>query len=104
MKKLLTRLLIMMTMMMSAAVVASASAAQSAAYKKANTVGLDVLNGKQIENCLILTSYFYEDKLIIVCLNANKDEIYGVSVRKPQGDFSIGVFKELRKQFEKESK
>lgn len=91
-------------MMMSTVAMASAMSAQNAVHKAANTVGLAVLDGKQIENCLILTTYFSEAELKIVCLNANKDEIYAVSVTKPKGAFSVGVFNELRKQFKKGSK
>lgn len=91
-------------MMMSTVAMTSAASAQNAAHRAANTVGLSVLDGKQIENCLILTTYFSEDALKVVCLNATKDEIYAVSVRKPKGAFSVGVFNELRKQFKKGSK
>lgn len=86
-------------MMMSAVAASMAVHANNQAHKAANTVGLGVLTGKQIENCLILTSYYAEGDLVIVCLHKEKDEIYPVRFYKPKGAFSQGVFNELRKQF-----
>ena len=86
-------------MMMSAAVVSMAAHASSRAHETENIVGLDVLVGKQIENCLILQAYWSDGYIVCVCLNKNKDEAYSVRFYKPNGDFSKGVFDELRKQF-----
>jgi hypothetical protein len=86
-------------MMMSAAAVSMAASASVQANRAANTVGLGILTGKQIENCLILTSYYADSYLVIVCLHKEKDEIYRVKFYKPKGAFSQGVFNELRKQF-----
>lgn len=88
-------------MMMSAAAISVAASASAQAHKEANTVGLGMLAGKQIENCLILQVYWSDGKIVCVCLNKNKDEVYDVRFRKPKGDFSQGVFNELRKQFNK---
>ena len=88
-------------MMMSTVAVSMAASASAQAHKAANTVGLGVLTGKQIENCLILQAYWSDGKIVCVCLNKNKDEIYAVYFRKPKGNFSQGVFNELRKQFNK---
>lgn len=108
MKKIISVLAIMTTigtanarttsMMTGMAVGMSISASQSA-HRARNTVGINVLVGKKIENCLVLSAY-YDRSLIIVCLNINKDEIYRVSVSNPKGAFSQGVFDELRKSFE----
>lgn len=88
-------------MMMSATAISMAASASAQAHKAANTVGLGVLAGKQIENCLILTSYYADGDLVIVCLHKEKDEVYPVRFHKPKGAFSQGVFNELRKQFNK---
>ena len=90
--------------MMSAAAVSMAASASAQAHKAANTVGLGVLAGKQIENCLILQAYWSDGEIVCVCLNKNKDEVYSVRFRKPKGDFSQGVFDELRKQFTKKQR
>jgi len=86
-------------MMMSAVATSMAIHANNQAHKAANTVGLGVLAGKQIENCLILQAYWSDRDIVCVCLNKNKDEVYSVRFRKPKSDFSQGVFNELRKQF-----
>ena len=88
-------------MMMSTVAASMAIQASNQAHKAANTVGLGVLTGKQIENCLILTSYYADGDLVIVCLHKEKDEIDPVRFYKPKGEFSQGVFNELRKQFNK---
>lgn len=89
-------------MMMSTVAVSMAASASARANRAANTVGISVLAGKQIENCLILTSYYANGNLVIVCLHKEKDEIYSVKVYKPKGAFSQGIFNELRKQFNKQ--
>lgn len=88
-------------MMMSATAISMAASASVQANRAANTVGIGVLAGKQIENCLILTSYYADGDLVIVCLHKEKDEIYPVRFSKPKGAFSQGVFNELRKQFKR---
>lgn len=87
------------TLMMSGMTMGMAASASQSANQAKNTVGINSLAGKKIENCLVLTAY-YNDTLKVVCLNVNKDEIYRVSVSKPKGAFSQGVFDELRKSFE----
>lgn len=86
-------------MIMSTVAVSMAASASSQARKAQNTIGLGVLAGKQIENCLILQAYWSDGNIVCVCLNKNKDEVYSVRFYKPKGDFSKGVFDELRKQF-----
>lgn len=88
------------TVMMSGMAMGMAISASQSANQAKNTVGINSLAGKKIENCLVLTAY-YNDGLEVVCLNVNKDEIYRVYVSKPKGAFSQGVFDELRKSFEK---
>lgn len=88
-------------LMMSATAISMAASASAQAHKAANTVGLGVLTGKQIENCLILQAYVSDGKIICVCLNKNQDEVYLKRFSKPKGAFSQGVFNELRKQFNK---
>lgn len=78
--------------------------ASSEAQKIANTVGIGVLAGKIIENCMILNAYTNDSGIHVVCLNKFKDEVYVVNVTKPKGAFSQGVFDELRKSFDKEGK
>lgn len=92
------------SMMMSAAAMATAVSASSEAQKIANTVGIGVLAGKIIENCMILNAYTNDSGIHVVCLNKFKDEVYVVNVTKPKGAFSQGVFDELRKSFDKEGK
>lgn len=91
----------MMMSTVAASMAMQASNQAHKAHKAANTVGLGVLAGKQIENCLILTSYYESGDLVIVCLHKEKDEIYPVRFSKPKGAFSQGVFNELRKQFKR---
>lgn len=88
-----------MTTMASGMAMGMAISASQSADQARNTVGINSLAGKKIENCLVLTAY-YDERLKIVCLNAKKDEIYRVYVSKPVGAFSQGVFDELRKSFE----
>jgi hypothetical protein len=91
-------------MMMSTVAVSMAANASSQAHKAQNTIGLGVLAGKQIENCLILQAYWDVENIVCVCLNKNKDEVYSVRFHKSKGDFSKGVFDELRKQFIKKGR
>lgn len=108
MKKIISVLAIMTTIgtanaktstMMSGIAIGMAASASQSANRARDTVGINSLAGKKIENCLVLTAY-YDEQLKIVCLNAKKDEIYRVYVSKPKGAFSQGVFDELRKSFE----
>lgn len=108
MKKIISVLAIMTTIsaanakgttVMSGVAMGMAISASQSANQAKNTVGINSLVGKKIENCLVLTAY-YNDRLEVVCLNVNKDEIYRAYVSKPKGAFSQGVFDELRKSFE----
>lgn len=87
------------TAMMSGAAMGMAMSASLSESQAKNTVGINSLAGKKIENCLVLTAY-YNNGLEVVCLNVNNDEIYRVYVSNPKGAFSQGVFDELRKSFE----
>ena len=94
----------MAPMMMATIAASSAIQANMAANRAANTVGLGALEGKQIENCLVLAAFYQEGDVQVICLNKIKDEVYRVPVYKVKGAFSKGVFDELRKQFNTEDK
>lgn len=89
---------------MAAAGAAMAAQASQEAYKSSHTIGIGSLIGKEIENCLIISAFYVDYYLEIVCLNKFEDKVYDVQFSKVRGDFSAKVFEELRKSFNKEDK
>ena len=93
-----------MVPIMAAASVAMAAQASQEAYKSSHTIGINTLIGKEIENCLIISAFYVDYYLEIVCLHKFEDKVYDVHFSRVRGDFSAKVFEELRKSFNKEDK